>query len=428
MELRDRVLWGMGIVLVIVSVIVGFRIRSWWNTYQQVIGGSVTSWHFSLEEPVITSGYSCTVRHQGLRFLLQQTDCLSSGLDQVSLGDKITLSGGWQESEMYGGSIAVHSIMVDHIQPGFFSGWWWRRKIEIVRQRLLLIYRQGLPEPEASLVAGVVMGEQAALPEQLKEALRITGTSHIVAASGFNVAVVVGIALVFMRRWTRFWRVIGGAIAAWGFVLLCGASPPVARAGLMTMVMLFGVLVGRKYWSGWALVVVALLMIGFQPWLVNSISFQLSIAATAGVIWGSRIPKLSPNSNSTSAWKEVLMSFIGALVTTFAALIMTAPISLIHFGQVSWWGLLVNPFVLWLIPMLMYLGLLYGALGIIWFPFRIVLGWLVWPLAALVVEIILWAGRVSIEPLSFTVNWWMAAGWWCIWFGVWGWRGSKKHV
>jgi competence protein ComEC len=288
------------------------------------------------------------------------------------------------------------------------------------------VYWKTLPEPEASLVAGVVLGEQTQLPEAFKTALSKTGTSHIVVASGFNVVVMAGLAAIVLRSFSKRWRILGGMGLVLGYVWLTGASPPVARAGLMAGVMLLGSLVGREYWSGWTLVGVGLVMLVIQPWLINSVSFQLSLAATAGVIWGSHLPIGRAKDQSTSVWKQVWFGLVGLWVTTLAATLMTAPILFMTFGQVAWWGLIVNPLVLWLIAPLMYLGLLLALSGTLWWPLAEGLRFVVWPVASSVVGIIELMGRVPVEPITGTINGWIVVGWWCLCLGGWGWWRNRR--
>jgi ComEC/Rec2-related protein len=420
MEVIKQQVLGMGIIMVVLVGIMGLRVWGWEQERKLITSGKLISWRFDLAEMIRETGFNCVVTHEGMRMLVSADMCSREKLLETQLGDRVQLTGEWQETEQYGGWVKAATIETKRIEFRWWSHWWWRRQIERLRQRLLMVYRWGLPEPEASLVAGIVIGEQSTLPDKLKQALRLTGTTHIVAASGFNVAVIVGIGLALMKRWSRTKRVIGGGLLIWVYVLLCGASPPMVRAGLMGLVMLLGTYLGREYWSGWALIIVGLSMVIWQPWLLTSVSFQLSIAATAGVIWGTRLSKSLQKIYKKSIWRQVIVALQEAWITTLAAMIMTAPVVLMTFGQMSWWGLIVNPLVLWLIPPLMYLGLGFGALGFVWLPLTEVLRWLVWPIAMLVVRMIEITSLLPVKPLDLSVNWWMAAGWWSMWLGWWG--------
>lgn len=441
METTRQQAWVMGLVLLCLLGLFGWRFRELMRERDLLARGKVVHWQFRLVEPVDMSGYACVMTFRGVRLRVTYALCEREGLSEVELGDIVTIKGAWRVSD-YGGVIEVTEVAIDRARLTPLTYWWWRRRIELLRQRLLMIYQRGLSEPGASLVAGVVIGEQSVLPSSFKGALQATGTSHIVAASGFNVAVIVGVGLALMSRWGRIRQTLVGGLLIWGYVLLCGASPPVVRAGLMAAVMLLGTFLGRAYWSGWALLLVGLGMVVWQPWLFMSVSFQLSMAATVGVIWGSggswiaglfdrwillRL-KLRKDAVAKSPYYQIARVVNETWLITLAAMIMTAPIVLMTFGQVSWWGLVVNPLVLWLIPPLMYLGLLFGALGIVWFPVVTVLRWVVEPLTTIVITIIETAAQLPVHPLSLSINWVVAFGWWCFWLGWWGMRRKVWEV
>lgn len=105
-------------------------------------------------------------------------------------------------------------------------------------------------------------------------------------------------------------------------------------------------------------------------------------------------------------------------ITTVAAVAATAPISLMTFEEVSILGLIVNPIVLGMIPLLMYLGLIGVTFGIIWVPLAIPACWLAFPIARLWSGLIIFAGSMPIGVLKMSFNWWTACGWWLIIFGL----------
>ena len=231
----------------------------------------------------------------------------------------------------------------------------WRYKLNEVSQALL-------PEPEAGLVAGIVLGQKSGMAADFNQALINSGTVHIVVASGYNVMVVGNVALTLLLV------VCGRRKAAWGAVLvmviyamLAGGEPPVTRAVIMGGLFLVGGSYGKNGESGWTLILVAWLMLFIDPFLLESISFQLTVAASVGLFWlGPRLTKLIPYRTFTE---------------TLSAQILTAPIIWWHFQRVSFVGLLSNLFVLPLVPAIMMSGSVMVLAGVMWLP----LGFLVMP-------------------------------------------------
>jgi ComEC/Rec2-related protein len=256
------------------------------------------------------------------------------------------------------------------------------------REKLALKYRRLLPEPEASLVAGITLGEKTRLPERFYEALIETGTIHIVVASGYNVMVVGGILLsslmyLMKRKKATVWAILGMVI----YGLLAGADPPVMRAVLMAGVVFVGQAIGRSNKAWWSLLLACFLMVIVDPFLIESISFQLSVAASVGLFWLE--PKLR-------AWVTE-MNFGGfllktELLPTLAAQAMTAPLIFYYFGRVSLVSPLVNMMVLPFIPVIMAWGGVMLLLSLIFQPLGMVVGWLVYSLAHLVVVVVQWFG------------------------------------
>ncbi len=402
-------LWGGGLLF---ALAVGWRVNGQlvrWGMGETFLGKQIV-----LSQSVRKMGFSCLAQYQGESVFVTQSVCESSGLFTAEPGDEITIYG-------------KASVEVRRQRYSFWSYWWWVRMLGKAHDWSTTMYRAYLPEPMASLVAGIVIGEQADMPPTLALALRKTGTAHIVSASGYNVTVVMGLVLGMAVRWLGRKRGLGLAAGlVWMYVLLAGATPPVLRAGLMGIVMMVGVGLGRMYWSGWSLVLVSGIMLLVQPWLIASLSWQLSTAATAGVIWGTGMmvkPKQKQHTLFNTLWNELYTSF----ETTLAATIMTAPLVLMAFGETSWLGLVVNPLVLWLVPPLMYLGGIFLALGIVWSGFSAFLAWITTPLAWLLLELIYLGSWFPGGTVHVQMNWFMASGWWILWLGIWNIRKDNLH-
>lgn len=205
-----------------------------------------------------------------------------------------------------------------------------------------------LPEPHASLLSGILFGVRAALPEEFSDQLRITGTTHVVAISGYNMTIIIEFVKKRGKKFFgKFSDYLAGLFVCW-FGLMTGMSPPVERAVVSAVQGIFVKKLGMKLEAGPSIVNTALVMLLIDPKLLQSISFLLSFAAVIGLIY----------------WVPVLKRFIqfipesledGSLVT-LGALIATLPISLYFFGTFSLLALPVNFLIGPLVGIIMSLG------------------------------------------------------------------------
>lgn len=258
---------------------------------------------------------------------------------------------------------------------GVWHGW---------REKLSQNYGKLLPEPESALVAGIVLGEKSRLPKKFYNALINTGTIHVVVASGYNVMVVGGMILASLlyfarRKWVTLWVVVG----MFGYGLLAGGDPPVIRAAIMGSMIFIGQAIGRSSRALWSLTLAGWVMVMVEPWLVESVSFQLSVAASVGLFW--LLPKLKGWFEEREIGGWIIKT---ELLPTLAAQIMTGPIILYHFGRVSFFSPLVNVLILPFVPIIMAWGGVMLVLSMVWSPLGMIVGWLVYSLAHLVVVII----------------------------------------
>ena len=160
------------------------------------------------------------------------------------------------------------------------------------RQSLVAPILRYLPEPEASLAVGILLGDRNDLPPWLSDAFRMTGASHLIAISGYNVSIVAGattwLAGLGGTRRTARWRVIRAVIvsvALWMFVALVGASGSVLRAGTLTQLLVVAYATGRRGAVAGALLWGSVALAGWSPSTLDDVGWQLSFLGTAGLVW-----------------------------------------------------------------------------------------------------------------------------------------------
>jgi competence protein ComEC len=223
-----------------------------------------------------------------------------------------------------------------------------------VREKIVNVYRVSLPEPESSLVAGIVLGYKKDIGREFYDQMVKSGTIHIAVASGYNIMLVGGTVLSLCFWVTRRRRASLVAILAMLFYAAeAGGEPPVVRAVIMAGVVFLAAVVGRKALSWWVLLVTGWVMVVIEPLLLVSVSFQLSMAASVGLMVVEPVTKkLLRNGH------EKLADILGGsgILTSFSTMAMTAPIIWWNFGRMSWIGVVSNILILPFVPILMIVG------------------------------------------------------------------------
>ncbi len=220
--------------------------------------------------------------------------------------------------------------------------------------------RIALPEPEAGLAAGVLIGLRERVDRQLAADFATAGASHVVAISGWNIAIVAGLVTAVLRGRPR--RLValgvGGTIVA--YVIAAGASPSVVRAAVMAGVVLTARESGRAGRAAPALALAAALMLMAEPAMIGDAGFRLSVAATAGLLaWATPLGRWigSLRGGRVPAW---LAEGLGISLAAQAA---TLPDVLVTFGRLSVVAPGVNLLVVPLVPAAMAAGVVAMAGG-----------------------------------------------------------------
>lgn len=213
--------------------------------------------------------------------------------------------------------------------------------------------RLALAEPEAGLAAGILIGLRERVDRDLAAAFATAGVSHVVAISGWNIALVAALVGTVLRRRSRRLIAVGTAGVVAAYVLASGASPSVVRAAVMAGVVLAARGSGRSVRAPAALSLAVVGMLLVEPALIADAGFRLSVLATAGLLawatplgawlgraWGGRLP--GPVAEG--------------LGITLAAQAATLPDVLATFGRLSLVSPVTNLLVVPLVPAAMATG------------------------------------------------------------------------
>lgn len=225
------------------------------------------------------------------------------------------------------------------------------------RSKLVDFYQSSLPEPDSSLVSGIILGSKKSIPEDFWEELKYTGTAHVVVASGMNVILVanflIGVLTISFKRNIAIPMSIFGI---WIYSYLSGFDAPIIRAAIMATIAFTAQGLGRVSSSYRALLLSAAIMLCINPVWINDLGFILSFAATASLlVFESRVRERI---------EFVPPVFREGLSTSLAAQIVVLPILYWYFGKLNVLSPVINALVLWTIPPITVIGTISGLFGI----------------------------------------------------------------
>lgn len=221
--------------------------------------------------------------------------------------------------------------------------------------------RAAIPEPEASLASGYLVGQRSTLPTDLDYQLKVDGLTHAVVASGYNLTILVSLARQAFLSISKYLATISALGMIAGFILLSGLSPSMARAGLVAGLSLAAWYYGRKIHPFVLLALAAAITALSNPFYIwGDIGWYLSFASFAGVII------LSPLIQHALWRGRERPGLIAQIVLdTMSAQAVTLPIMVLAFGHYSPYALLANLLVLPLVPLVMLLTFVAGTAGLL---------------------------------------------------------------
>lgn len=229
--------------------------------------------------------------------------------------------------------------------------------------------QSALPEPNASFGLGILVGQRATMPAELTAALTAVGLVHIVAVSGYNLTIIVR-AISRLKLGSKYQKLLVSLTLITIFILVTGFSASIVRAAIVSVLSLWAWYYGRSI-NGVTLIAFTAALTGLiKPYFVwSDLGWYLSFLAFFGVLviaplLASRLFKHSPK----------VLAMI--LIETLCAEIMTLPLIMMSFSQLSLIGLLANLLVVPLVPVAMLFSAVAGAAGAV---IPSLAGWFAWP-------------------------------------------------
>ncbi len=395
--------------------------------------GNVVVTGVVVEEPVVHESYvNLKVSSGTLELHDDRRDVTGLVLVQtgrypaLSYGDELRVEGKLQtppeyEDFSYREYLARHGIhsMVRHGQVTLLSqghGDPFHRVLYSLRGHLQATIARLFPEPSASLLAGILLGIETGIPDSVMEDFNATSTTHIIAISGFNIAVVAGAIAVLTKRFVGLYKSsLISILAIILYTLFVGADAAVVRAAIMGSLALFAIIAGRQTFALASLGVAAFLMTLWNPMLLWDIGFELSFAATLGLILLVRPMEQGFRAVLSRLWSQEQAAFIVRLLSeplfvTMAAQLAVWPITIYYFRRLS----LISPVANFLIipaqPAVMMLGGLATVLGALHPYLGQPVAWVAWLFLAYTISVVELTARIpfanfELAGLSAGVLW-----------------------
>jgi competence protein ComEC len=281
-------------------------------------------------------------------------------IDALRVGDIVAVRGRLRPSDLAGQAVHAHATL----RAGELTATGRRRGgalgvVDGVRRRAEHVLDGHLPSAEAALLRGMVLGDDAAMPDDLHDAFKAASLTHLTAASGQNIALLAalafGLCAVAGAGIRARWMVVLTLIAL--YVPLAGGGPSIQRAGVMGAATIAAALAGRPASRWYAVLLAAVATLVLDPRAAADPGWQLSFAAVVG------IATIAAPARERLRLRGLAAPVADAVAVTCAATLATAPLIAIHFDRVSLVALPANVLATLAVAPIMWLGLTAAALG-----------------------------------------------------------------
>lgn len=285
------------------------------------------------------------------------------GADAIFQGDTLKVNGSlYPALGAYQGRISFAKLQIISHHPSLLAD---------LRRRFSAGMQTALPEPLAPFAMGLLIGQRATLPANVKQDLLEVGLTHIIAVSGYNLTIMLNASKKLLGgRSKRLSTGLSLGLMVL-FVLLAGVSASIVRAAIVSTLSIAANYYGRTFKPFNLIALAAAVTAWANPfYLWSDTSWYLSFLAFYGVmvvspLLGRHLPE---------RWRESVPAAVA--LESISAEIMTLPFVLYTFGQMSFIGLPANVLVVSLVPLAMLLSLIAGLAGMFAGPAA---GWLAWP-------------------------------------------------
>lgn len=258
------------------------------------------------------------------------------------------------------------------------KGYSWRVALANWQAEIIRALQKVMPVNDAAILTAVLFGGYQGINKNVIADFAATGLIHILSVSGAHIALVAGLIrwLGSQMRLGTWTTTVVAILAIVFYAIMSGLTPPVVRSMIMGIISLLAVLIQRDSYAPAALAVTALGMLVYQPLLLYDISFQLSFAATAGLVF--LYQRIFEYLSKLPSW------LAGPLAVTLSAQLGVLPIIAWYFNSFSLISFVANILVLPIVEIVIILGLA----GIILYVFVPTVGNVVFVVSSLLIGIV----------------------------------------
>ena len=265
-----------------------------------------------------------------------------------------------------------------------------------LRRKFAAGMQNSLPEPLASFAMGLLIGQRATLPDDVKQDLLMVGLTHIIAVSGYNLTIMLRASKGVLGKRSKRISTALSLVLIGVFLLFAGTSASIVRAAIVSVLSIGAMYYGREVKPLLLIALAAAITAFANPFYVwTDTSWYLSFLAFYGVMVLAPMVAI----RLRVKWQNSLVAMVA--LESLCAEIMTLPFVLHTFGQMSFIGLLANVMVVALVPLAMLLSLVAGLFGMLLAP---VAGWFAWPARVLLTYMLDIAHILSKVPHIFVQN------------------------
>jgi competence protein ComEC len=234
-----------------------------------------------------------------------------------------------------------------------------------VHRRTDVALGYGLRPREAAVVRGMVLGDRSLMPETLEKAFQRSGITHVLAISGQHVVILAGVIYFAIRVFAVAPTIRAGVTIGliWLYILIAGSPPSAIRAGVVATFVLAAPLLGRQISPLHFMSTMLALVLSYNPDLIYSTGFQLSVAAVFGILLLTKPLKSLLERTLFRPLKKPPTQLSNLICVSLAAQIATSPIVAATFDQVSIVGVFTNLIAVPISGPILILGLLRSLAG-----------------------------------------------------------------
>ena len=249
------------------------------------------------------------------------------------------------------------------------------------------------PADTLGFAQALLLGDSSLIDYERDTALKLSGIRHIIAVSGLHVTILFSLVYTLTGR-KRLLSVLLGIPVLLLFAAVAGFSPSITRACIMHGLMAVAMLFDREYDAPTALSFAVVVMLGVNPYVITSVSFQLSFGCMASILLFSE--RIRTWIMDPSRWGKlrgragkIAGKIASSISVSVSAAVTTTPLCALYFGTVSLVSILTNLLTLWVVTFIFYGIMLACIAGALFFPAGTVVAWAVsWPM-----RYVLWTAK-----------------------------------